>query len=217
MLHANLRLCEKHFFPFTPATFYVFTKPQHIGAIYVRLSNRAKLPANRNLIKVLPVPEASWTLHEAGRDKRHWKGHWLPGYRIMGDWRLEFMPRFARALGYRWVNGWGTVGVRVGCRWVAGGAQAHGSECKEGDVLRVRGVGWQGTNSRQLAWARSSMEGVWGECVRCSGFVRLLWQCSIAPRCVPPSLEPRTVLVYPIYAKCACAHGSFVSPSIATP
>lgn len=110
MVRANLRLCEKHFFPFTPATFYVFTKAQHVNAIRKRLSDRTKLPSNRNLIKVLPVPQASWTLHEAGRDKHHWKGHWLPGYRIMGDWRLEFMPRFARALGYRWVMG----GVRVG-------------------------------------------------------------------------------------------------------
>ncbi len=42
---------------------------------------------------------------EAGRDPSHWHGPWAVGYRLMGDWRLEFMPRFVKALGHRHVLG----------------------------------------------------------------------------------------------------------------
>lgn len=56
-------------------------------------------------VHVLPVVESSWVTPEAGRDPSHWHGPWAVGYRLMGDWRLEFMPRFVKALGHRHVLG----------------------------------------------------------------------------------------------------------------
>lgn len=59
------------------------------------------------VIHVLPVPTRSWVLSEAANDSQYWHGHWGGDYRIMGDWRLQFMPHFARALGHRWEGSWG--------------------------------------------------------------------------------------------------------------
>ncbi len=65
------------------------------------LERRTAQEASPGVIHVLPVPTRSWVLPEAANDSQYWHGHWGGDYRIMGDWRLQFMPHFARALGHR--------------------------------------------------------------------------------------------------------------------
>lgn len=89
-------------------------------------------------VHVLPISNATWVLPAAGSDRSKWYGHWGAGYRLMGDWRLVFMPRFARAMGHRCG---GCACYRTLVRWVhvpwatgAADARAIGHRCsREGE------------------------------------------------------------------------------------
>ncbi|KAG2495997.1 hypothetical protein HYH03_005920 [Edaphochlamys debaryana] len=54
-------------------------------------------------VRVLPLANGSWAVPEWARDMSLWKGRWPRSYRLMGDWRLSYMPRFARAMGHRYL------------------------------------------------------------------------------------------------------------------
>ncbi|KAG2430897.1 hypothetical protein HXX76_009870 [Chlamydomonas incerta] len=103
MLIASLRLAEAHLLPSTPAVFYVFTSPGSLVELRRVLRPLMRASADSGQIQVLPVPEESWVLPAAGNDTAYWHGHWGKHYRLMGDWRLSFMPQFARDMGHRYV------------------------------------------------------------------------------------------------------------------
>ncbi|KAG2445025.1 hypothetical protein HYH02_008893 [Chlamydomonas schloesseri] len=104
MLHAALRLAQRHLLPTTPAAFYVFTVADQLPLLAAGLEDiLAEQESGSEWVRLLAVPQESWVLPPAGNDTQLWRGHWNRNYRLMGDWRLSFMPRFARELGHRYV------------------------------------------------------------------------------------------------------------------
>ncbi|EFJ49408.1 hypothetical protein VOLCADRAFT_104304 [Volvox carteri f. nagariensis] len=56
-------------------------------------------------VLVLPITEDSWRVPSSSSDDRFWhlKHLWNQDYRLMGTWRLTYMPAFARDMGHRYV------------------------------------------------------------------------------------------------------------------
>ncbi|PNH09839.1 hypothetical protein TSOC_003488 [Tetrabaena socialis] len=103
MLRATIRLAEHHLLPSTPYNLYVFTRRNALQRLRNGLAD-----LQRPHLFVLPVTNESWVLPGAARDRSTWhgwvgEGIWGASYRLMGDWRLGFMPRFARERGHRYV------------------------------------------------------------------------------------------------------------------
>ncbi|GIL51779.1 hypothetical protein Vafri_7689 [Volvox africanus] len=94
-LRASIGLCSENVFPTTPTTVYVFTQPHQLELGKWLLPN----------VIVVPITNESWQIHPSSRDERSWHGkRWYSGdYRIMGNWRLGYMPVFARDMGHRYV------------------------------------------------------------------------------------------------------------------
>ncbi|KAG2430898.1 hypothetical protein HXX76_009871 [Chlamydomonas incerta] len=104
MLHASLRLAEAHLLPTTPAVFYIFTVADQRPLLAAGLQDiLGEQQRGSEWVRLLAVPRESWVLPEAANDTKLWHGHWNQNYRLMGDWRLSFMPQFARAMGHRYV------------------------------------------------------------------------------------------------------------------
>ncbi|KAG2497291.1 hypothetical protein HYH03_004874 [Edaphochlamys debaryana] len=63
------------------------------------LGEQGRLPN----VAVLPLDNSSWSIPELGRDSTQWMGPHTAPYRLMGDWRMSFMPYFVRTMGHRFV------------------------------------------------------------------------------------------------------------------
>ncbi|GIL51801.1 hypothetical protein Vafri_7720 [Volvox africanus] len=99
LLRASIGLSSENVFPTTPTILYVFTQPNQVETMKLELG-KWLLP---NVI-VVPITNESWQIHPSAQDERSWHGKgWNADYRIMGNWRLGYMPVFARAMGHRYV------------------------------------------------------------------------------------------------------------------
>ncbi|PNW83417.1 hypothetical protein CHLRE_05g243900v5 [Chlamydomonas reinhardtii] len=104
MLHASLRLAAAHLLPTTPAVFYIFTVADQLPLLAAGLRDIVQQQQRGSeWVRLLAVPVESWVLPASANDTKLWRGHWNQNYRLMGDWRLSFMPRFARDMGHRYV------------------------------------------------------------------------------------------------------------------
>ncbi|GIM13600.1 hypothetical protein Vretimale_16671 [Volvox reticuliferus] len=98
MLRTSLDLCFRNLFSTTPGNFYVFTFEDQISNVVQRLGEL--MQPN---VAVLPVQNISWTVPQMAADRGRWHSFHNANYRLMGDWRLAFMPHFARKMGHRYV------------------------------------------------------------------------------------------------------------------
>ncbi|GLI65812.1 hypothetical protein VaNZ11_009435 [Volvox africanus] len=98
MLSNSLELCFRNLFSSTPGKFYVFTFEEQISFIEQRLGDL--MQPN---VAVLPVHNSSWMVPQMAADRGRWHSFQNANYRLMGDWRLAFMPHFAKKMGHRYV------------------------------------------------------------------------------------------------------------------
>jgi len=89
----------QHLYITTPTDVYLFMRTKYIpGAADWLFKNYTQLA-------IIPLNEAGIAMpNHLLRDRgMGWTGGWDDDYRMMGDWRLTFMPAFAKELGYQYV------------------------------------------------------------------------------------------------------------------
>ncbi|KAG2497299.1 hypothetical protein HYH03_004882 [Edaphochlamys debaryana] len=99
MLRKSIDLLRENLFPTTEANVYVFTTDVYVDDMRSALGEQGRLPN----VAVLPLDNSSWSIPELGRDSTQWMGLFPAPYRLMGDWRMSFMPYFVRTMGHRFV------------------------------------------------------------------------------------------------------------------
>ncbi|KAG2485554.1 hypothetical protein HYH03_015720 [Edaphochlamys debaryana] len=98
LLRKSLELVGANLLPTTPTQVYIFAAARKVERVAASLGALA----NQSHIKILPLTNASWTVPYMG-EEAWWHGHYTVDYRLMGDWRLAFLPQFVRDMGHRYV------------------------------------------------------------------------------------------------------------------
>lgn len=104
---------RQNILPDTPSVVYVCVPDGTVAAV------RDIVATYGDFVRVVSLDESGWGALPAGDDPSLYAGSWGKDYRLMGDWRLWHMPKFANHLGHQYVlqvRGGGEGGVGVGGR-----------------------------------------------------------------------------------------------------
>ncbi|KAG2443249.1 hypothetical protein HYH02_009322 [Chlamydomonas schloesseri] len=99
LLRASITLNKQHLFPTTPCSVYIFTWKPQIPLLTEGLGDVGRM----SNVAILPLANESWVAPAMAGSSDLWHEHHTVDYRLMGDWRLGFMPEFVRKMGHRYL------------------------------------------------------------------------------------------------------------------